>query len=84
MSPSSCGPAATRAATARATCRSGPGKPWDGSAIDVGPGPFTYTVRVDLGGTSYVGTGTWPAGETEDIAPHAPLAWDPPLPVYAG
>ncbi len=53
-------------------------------AIDAGPGPFTYTVRVDLGGTTYVGTGTWPDGETEDIAPHVPLTWVPPLPVYAG
>ncbi|WP_426244410.1 hypothetical protein [Nocardioides sp. LHG3406-4] len=54
------------------------------SAIDVGPGPFTYTVRVELGATTYVGTGTWPDGETGDMAPHVPLTWDPPLPVYAG
>ncbi|MBA3780706.1 MAG: hypothetical protein H0X12_02505 [Nocardioides sp.] len=53
-------------------------------AIDVGPGPFNYSARVRLGDTTYVGTGTWPEGETEEIAPHVPLTWDPPLPVYAG
>lgn len=53
-------------------------------ATELGAGPFTYDVELTLDGTTYHGVGTWPDGETEDIAPHVPLTWTPALPVYRG
>lgn len=53
-------------------------------ATVLGPGPFTYNVSVRLGATTYTGTGLWPEGETEELAPHVPLTWEPPLPAYTG
>jgi len=53
-------------------------------ATSLGPGPFTYTVELDLDGTTYTGVGEWPTDETEDIAPHVPLTWTPALPAYTG
>lgn len=53
-------------------------------ATEIGPGPFAYEVRLVLDGTTYVGRGTWPDGETEEIAPHVPLTWTPTLPAYTG
>ena len=53
-------------------------------ATHLGAGPFTYDVALTLDGTTYHGLGTWPNGETEDIAPHVPLTWTPELPAYEG
>lgn len=53
-------------------------------ATGIGEGPFTYEVALVLGGTTYVGTGTWPDGTSPEIEPAVPLAWTPALPVYAG
>jgi hypothetical protein len=53
-------------------------------ATQLGDGPFTYTVRLVLDGTTYTGVGEWPTGETEEIAPHVPLTWTPELPAYRG
>lgn len=53
-------------------------------ATSLGPGPFGYSVELVLDGTTYTGTGEWPTGETEDLAPHVPLTWTPPLPAYTG
>jgi hypothetical protein len=53
-------------------------------ATQLGEGPFTYDVALTLDGTRYHGIGTWPAGETDDIAPHVPLTWTPALPLYRG
>lgn len=52
------------------------------AATEIGPGPFDYEVRLVLDGTTYVGRGQWPTGETPDIAPHVPLTWTPALPAY--
>ena len=54
------------------------------AATALGPGPYTYTVTVRLGRTTYTGTGVWPDGESDEMAPHVPLEWEPPLPVYTG
>jgi hypothetical protein len=54
------------------------------AATGLGAGPFTYTVEVTLDGRTYVGTGTWPADESSEMAPHVPLAWEPALPSYVG
>lgn len=51
-------------------------------ATELGSGPFTYTVKLELDGTTYTGRGEWPTGETEEIAPHVPLTWTPELPAY--
>lgn len=53
-------------------------------ATTLGAGPFEYVVRVTMDGTTYVGRGTWPDGEVENIAPHVPLTWTPALPAYTG
>jgi hypothetical protein len=53
-------------------------------ATRLGDGPFTYDVALTMDGRTYHGLGTWPDGETEDIAPHVPLTWAPPLPAYGG
>lgn len=54
------------------------------AATRIGEGPFGYSVEVTLDGRRYVGTGTWPDGETEDFAPHVRLTWEPQLPSYTG
>ena len=54
------------------------------AATELGDGPFTYSVDVDLDGRRYVGHGTWPDGEAEGFAPHVHLTWEPPLPSYTG
>ena len=54
------------------------------AATRIGDGPFTYEVRLDLDGTPYVGRGAWPDDESAEMAPHVPLTWTPPLPVFAG
>lgn len=53
-------------------------------ATELGAGPFEYAVELTLDGTTYVGRGTWPDGESEDEAPHVPLTWTPELPAYEG
>jgi hypothetical protein len=53
-------------------------------ATRLGDGPFTYDVALTMDGRTYHGLGTWPDGETEDIAPHVPLTWAPPLPAFGG
>jgi hypothetical protein len=53
-------------------------------ATQLGAGPFTYDVALTMDGRTYHGLGTWPADETEDIAPHVPLTWTPELPAYEG
>lgn len=49
-------------------------------AAELGDPPFSYTVDLELDGTSYVGTATWPDDEHPDRAPAVPLTFDPPLP----
>lgn len=49
-------------------------------AAELGDPPFSYTVDLDLDGTTYVGTATWPDDEHPDRAPAVPLTFDPPLP----
>jgi hypothetical protein len=53
-------------------------------ATELGAGPFEYAVELTLDGATYTGRGSWPDGETEDIAPHVPLTWAPELPAYTG
>lgn len=53
-------------------------------ATRLGSGPFTYSAALVLGGTTYVGTGTWPADTNDEITPAIPLTWTPELPVYVG
>ena len=53
-------------------------------ATRLGAGPFIYDVALTMDGATYHGLGTWPDDETEDIAPHVPLAWTPALPAYEG
>lgn len=54
------------------------------SATTLGAGPFTYTAEVTLGGTTYVGTGTWPDDVIRGYAPNVLLTWEPALPHYSG
>ncbi|MFW6092022.1 MAG: hypothetical protein ACODAF_09060 [Actinomycetota bacterium] len=49
-------------------------------AAELGDPPFSYTVDLELDGTSYVGTATWPDDEHPDRAPAVPLTFEPPLP----
>jgi hypothetical protein len=49
-----------------------------------GSAPFTYEARVELDGTTYVGTGNWPDDVVEGNEPNVALTWEPPLPVYRG
>ncbi|MBS2937801.1 hypothetical protein KDN32_08595 [Nocardioides sp. J2M5] len=53
-------------------------------ATTLGSGPFDYTVRLTLAGTTYVGRATWPDDTDEDIVPAVPLTWQPALPTYRG
>lgn len=53
-------------------------------ATTLGSGPFDYTVRLTLAGTTYVGRATWPDDTSEDIVPAVPLSWQPALPAYRG
>ena len=53
-------------------------------AAALGEGPFSYTVKLTLDGTTYTGRGTWPDGEIEDNEPNVALTWTPVLPVYTG
>jgi hypothetical protein len=41
-------------------------------------------VTVELDGTTYTGRGRWPEQTNDEITPHVPLVWTPPLPVYDG
>ena len=53
------------------------------AATRIGDGPFTYEVRLDLDGTTYVGAGTWP----DDEQPEWRRTCRSPgtaLPVFAG
>lgn len=52
-------------------------------ATRIGDGPFTYTAKVHLGPTTYVGTGTYPDDLIKGNEPSIRLTWDPPLPSYA-
>jgi hypothetical protein len=52
-------------------------------ATRLGAGPFTYTAKVRLGPTTYVGTGTYPDDLIKGNEPSIRLTWDPPLPSYA-
>ena len=53
-------------------------------ATTLGSAPFTYTARINLDGTTYIGTGTWPNDEIKDQAPTVALTFTPPLPAYNG
>lgn len=53
-------------------------------ASDLGPGPFTYLVRLTLDGKEYVGTGTYPDDVRAGTAVSVELTWSPPLPAYSG
>ena len=52
-------------------------------ATRLGAGPYTYTAKVRLGDTTYVGTGTYPDDLIKGNEPNIRLTWDPPLPSYA-
>ena len=52
-------------------------------ATRIGDGPFTYTAKVRLGRTTYVGTGTYPDDLIKGNEPSIRLTWEPPLPSYA-
>jgi len=52
--------------------------------LALGPSPYTYTVDVVLDGTTYTGTGTWPAGEEHGNEPYVTLDFTPALPAYGG
>ena len=41
-------------------------------------------VTGELDGTTYPGRGRWPEQTNDEITPHVPLVWTPPLPVYDG
>jgi hypothetical protein len=59
----------------------------DGDSAGVtalGPAPYTYTVDVVLDGTTYTGTGTWPADEERGNEPYVTLDFSPALPAYSG
>lgn len=53
-------------------------------AVALGGSSFTYVVTVELDGTTYTGRGRWPEQTNDEITPHVPLVWTPPLPVYDG
>ncbi len=53
------------------------------AAAELGSAPFTYEVRLELDGTTYVGTGVWPDGVDPECAPCVPLSFTPPLPALA-
>lgn len=53
-------------------------------ATTLGSGPFDYTVRLTLAGTTYVGRATWPDDTDEEIVPAVPLTWQPALPAFRG
>lgn len=71
---------------ARGNCWSEGTVYWDGpddkgsEAALLGKGPFDYTVKVILDGTTYVGTGTWPTGEIPGNEPSVSLDFTPALP----
>jgi hypothetical protein len=50
----------------------------DPAIPELGPGPYSYCVRLTLDGETYVGT-----RETSGPAP-SDVVWSPPLPAYAG
>ncbi len=51
---------------------------------DLGPPPFDYSVTLTLEGTTYTGTGSWPADQVTDDEPAVGLDFDPPLPGQDG
>lgn len=53
------------------------------AATRIGSEPFRYVARVELGGTTYVGTGTWPDDLIRGYHPNIRLRWTPALPGYA-
>lgn len=53
-------------------------------AVALGGRSFSYVVTVELDGRTYTGRGRWPEQTNDEITPHVPLAWSPPLPVYDG
>jgi hypothetical protein len=52
--------------------------------VDLGPLPYTYSVRIVLDGTTYTGTAVYPDDEIKGQEPYAALTFEPPLPAYAG
>jgi len=52
--------------------------------LALGPAPYTYTVDLVLDGTTYTGTGTWPADEERGNEPYVTLDFSPALPGYSG
>lgn len=56
-------------------------EPWPTPVL--GPGPYTYRVRLVLGGQTHVGTAVWPRDERANEAPNTDLVFDPPLPNYS-
>jgi hypothetical protein len=51
---------------------------------DLGPFPYTYTVKLMMDGTTYTGTAVYPDDEIKDVEPYTALTFDPPLPAYQG
>ncbi len=51
---------------------------------DLGPFPYSYTVKLTMDGTTYTGTAVYPDDEIKDLEPYTALTFDPPLPAYMG
>lgn len=62
----------------------------DPAIPELGPGPYSYRVRLILDGETYIGTGASDDGAFLDARGPGPgtsagdLVWSPPLPAYAG
>lgn len=56
-------------------------EPWPTPVL--GPGPYTYRVKLVLGEQTHTGTAVWPRDERPDEAPNTDLVFDPPLPNYS-
>jgi hypothetical protein len=53
----------------------------DPAISELGPGPYSYRIRLTLDGETYVGTGT----DSKDAGTTvSDLVWSPPLPAYTG
>lgn len=51
---------------------------------DIGPFPYTYSVKLTMDGEVHVGTAKYPDDEIKGLEPYTALTWDPPLPAYTG
>ena len=51
---------------------------------DLGPFPYSYTVKLTMDSTTYTGTAVYPDDEIKGLEPYTALTFDPPLPTYTG